>query len=164
VRDDLSFEIFAYPGTLTIRPMALAGLAIRSVRLNGRDVTRAFELEAGVPVTDLEVEVTATTARLTIATVNGREEPVGEREVIVFPQDETRWGFQMPGHGSSGLTDQQGRYQSPPLLAGAYYVAVIDTPEPGQNNDPEFLEALRPRAQRVDVREGETAEVKVRVR
>ena len=162
VRDDLSFELSAYPGTVVVRPITLSGVVIRSVRLNGRDVTKGFGIEAGAPITDLDVEVTSSTSRLVVTTMTTRDEAVVDRDIIVFPQDQSQWGSQMPGHGSVGRTDAQGRYQTPQLLAGAYYVAAVDPPEPGQGNDPEYLESLRARAQRITLGEKETANVQLR--
>ena len=68
----------------------------------------------------------------------------------------------MPGHGSIGRTDAQGRYQTPQLLAGAYYVAAVNPLDPGQGNDPEYLELVRARAQSITLGEGETANVQLR--
>ena len=164
VRDDLSFELSAYPGMVVVRPMVLSGLVIRAVRLHGRDVTKGFEIEAGAaPIADLEVELTSPAARLAVTVMNARNEAVVDRDVIVFPQDESQWGSQLPGHGSVGRTDQEGRYQTPQLISGAYYVAATDPLEPGQSGDPEFLESIRNRAQRVVLGDGETATLSFRL-
>lgn len=162
VHDDLTFEVFAYPGEVAIRPGTLQGLAIRSVRLNSRDVTKGFTVDAGTPISDLEVELTALTARVTVGAVNSRSEPVSGFDVIVFPQEEADWGLQMPGHVASGRTDQDGTFRTPPLVAGSYYVAAADTLELGDSADPEILAELRTRAQRVTIRDGETANVQLK--
>ena len=162
LRDDLSFELIAYPGAFAIRPMSLPGMLVRSVRLNGRDVTRGFDVEPGTPITDLEVEVTASTARLEVNVSNARGEARPDQDIVVFPQDESEWGTQMPGHASVGRTDETGHYQSSPLLPGAYYVVTSDTLEPGDSNDPDILASLRARAQRITLGERETATVQLR--
>ena len=163
LHDDLSFELTVYPGEYAIRPMAMADMVVRAVRLDGRDVTKSFRVDAGSALNDIEVEVTASTARLLVTAANARNEAVASRDVVVFPQDETQWGLQMPGHGSTGRTDDQGRYQTPPLLPGAYYVALADALEAGQAADPEFLESLRTKAQRITVGDSATANVQLRV-
>ena len=162
LRDDLSFELIAYPGTFALRALSLPGVLVRSVRLNGRDVTRGFDIEPGKPITDLEVEVTASTARLEVAVSNARGEARSDQDIVVFPQDESEWGTQMPGHASAGRTDENGQYKSSALLPGAYYVVTSDALEPGDSNDPEILASLRARAQRVTLGEGETATVQLR--
>ena len=64
---------------------------------------------------------------------------------------------------SVGRTDEQGRYQSSPMVAGGYFIADTDPIEAGQSSDPEFLESIRIRAQRLVLADGETANVQVRV-
>lgn len=163
VRDDLSFDLTVYPGEYVIRPVQLQGMVIRTVRLNGRDVTRGFQVGDGSSTGDLEVEVTSSTAQLTVAATNTRNEAVSNRDVLVFPQDETQWGTQMPGHGSTGRTNEQSQYQTPQLLPGAYYVALVDGVENGQSSDPEFLASLRTNAQRITLGTGESANLQFRV-
>jgi len=163
LHDDLSFELSVYPGEYMLRPVLLQGMVIRTVRLNGRDVTRGFQVGDGSSTADLEVEVTASTAQLTVAAANPRNEAVVNRDVVVFPQDETQWGTQMPGHASTGRTNAEGQYQTPQLLPGAYYVALVDGMENGQSADPEFLASLRSGAQRVTLGAGETANLQFRV-
>lgn len=163
LRADLTFDLTVYPGEYVIRPVLLQGMVIRSVRLNGRDVTRGFQVADAASNADLEVEVTSSTAQLTVTAANARNEAVANRDVVVFPQDEAQWGTQMPGHGSSGRTNDQGQYQSPQLLPGAYYVALVDGMENGQSADPEFLASLRTSAQRITLGTGESANVQFRV-
>lgn len=163
LRDDLSFELTVQPGEYFIRPLTLAGMVIRSVRLAGLDVTRGFRIEAGAAPNDMEVEVTSSTASLVVTAANAREEAVADRDIVVFPQDETQWGTQMPGHGSTGRTDEQGRYQSPPLLPGAYYVAATEGLEAGMSADPDILQSLRVGAQRITLGDGETANLQFRI-
>ena len=163
LHDDLSFELTVYPGEYTIRPMTLPDMVVRAVHLDGRDVTKSFHVDAGTALNDVEVEVTSSTARLVVTAANARNEGVGSRDVVIFPQDETQWGLQIAGHGSTGRTDDQGRYQTPPLLPGAYYVALPEVMEAGQASDPEFLESLRTKAQRITVGDGATANVQLRV-
>ena len=133
------------------------------MRLDGRDVTTGFDLDAGTPLTGLEVEVAAASSRVTATVLNTRGEPVADRDVVVFPQDEASWGAQVAGHSGTGSTDDRGQYQSPALVAGAYYVAATDPLEPGQAGDPEFLASVRARAQKMTLGEGETAQVQLSV-
>ena len=108
------------------------------------------------------VQLGAASARLMVTVTNARNEPVADRDVVIFAQDERDWGPSLPGHGPSGRTDDKGQYQSPQLLAGQYYAAAVDGLENGQSSDPEFLTTLRPLVTRVDVRDGETAAVPLR--
>ena len=162
---DLTFSFAVTPGLVTIRPLALPGLIIRAVRLDGREVTRGFEVAPGAALTELEVEVTASTAKLVVSATDARGEAAPDHDLIVFPQDETKWGVPMPGHSSTGRTGEQGTFETPALLPGAYYVALADDIqlELGDSNDPEVLGTLRARAQRITVGDGETATVQLRI-
>jgi hypothetical protein len=108
------------------------------------------------------VEVTASTARVGVTVANARGEATPDQDIVVFPQDESEWGAQMPGHASFGRTDETGHYQSSPLLPGAYYVVASDALEPGDSNDPDILSSLRARAQRITLGDGETATLQLR--
>ena len=161
---DFTFSIAAAPGSIVVRPVGLPGLIVRSVTLAGRDVTRGLDVPAGAPVADLEVEVTMSTARLVISTTNERGEPAQDHDVVIFSQDEREWGAQVPGHGATGRTTDKGTWETQPLLPGSYYVSLADDLqlELGDANDPEILAALRARAQRVTLGDGETATVQLR--
>lgn len=161
---DFTFQATTFPGVVAVRQLAMpTGFIISAVRLDGREVTRSFEVSAGAPPGALEVEVTASTAKLAVTVANARSEPQTDRQVMVFPEDEATWGAQLPGHGASGRTNDEGRYETPVLLPGSYYVTLADDLQPGDNNDPEVLAALRSRAQRVIVHEGDTTAVGLQV-
>ncbi len=161
---DFTFSMTAAPGPVIVRAVPLPGLIIRSVRLEGRDVTRGFVVPAGAPVVDVEVEVTMSTSKLVITATNGRGEPAPDHDVVIFSQDENEWGAPVPGHGATGRTSDKGTWETQPLLPGAYYVTLADDIqlELGDSNDPEILASLRTRAQRVTLGDGETATVQLR--
>lgn len=161
---ELTFSMQAMPGQMSIRPAALPGLILRAVRLDGRDVTRGFAVSPGAPIDRLEIEVVASTAKLTVTTTNARGDAVPDHDVLVFSQDENDWGIALPGHNATGRTNEQGTFETQPLLPGSYYVVLTDSValEPGDANDPEILAQLRTRAQRVTIGDGETATVQLR--
>lgn len=161
---DLTFSIQAMPGKAVIRPLALPGAVIKSVRVDGQDVTRGIDVPAGGAIANVEVEVTASMAKLVVSASNGRGAAAPDHDVVIFPQDENQWGVPLPGHGSTGRTNEEGTFEAANLLAGAYYVALADDIQLdiGDSNDPEILAMLRSRAQRVSVGEGETATVQLR--
>lgn len=159
---DLSFTVQALPGQVSIRPLTLPDLLVRSVRLDGRDATKGFAVSAGAFSGTLEVEVVASTSKVVVAVSNGRGETAASRDIVVFPQDESGWGVALPGHSATGQTNKDGTFETPVLVPGTYYVTLADGLEPGDANDPEILSELRTRAQRVTLRDGETATVQLR--
>lgn len=161
---DLSFELHVMPGLTALRlGNGLNGLAVQAVRWNGQEVSRGFEVQPGAPVEDVEVDIVPASARFAISVASSQGTPVGDANVLVFTQDESRWGSPLPSYGAAGRTNEQGRYESPPLVAGAYYVALTRPLDPGESNDPEFLEAIRAGASRINISDGETASITLRV-
>jgi hypothetical protein len=163
VADDLTFELFAYPGQVTIRPVSLPGLVIRGVRVNGVDAMRGFEVTGAAAPPEVEVEVSDQTGRITVSAANARGDAVPDRDIVIFPVDDDGWSMQIQGHGATGRTSEEGSFQSTPLIAGTYYVADTDPLDPGQAYDPDVLDTLRGHAQRITVGAGETVNVPILV-
>jgi hypothetical protein len=163
LHDDLTFELAVYPSPIALRVTGITGAVVKAVRVAGHDVTRGLDVEAGASIADVEIELAPATAKIVVTAVNARSEGVPEHDIVIFPQDESLWGAPLPGRAGTGVTDEQGRYQSPPLLAGSYLVADTGPLGPGESADPDVLSELRNRAQRVLVNDGETANVQVKV-
>jgi hypothetical protein len=163
LRDDFTFELSAYPGRIALRGAGLNGLLIESVRWNGTDVTRGFDLPEGVEASGFEVTLTDRTARLVATVTDAKREPSVGSDVLIFPTDETWWGPSMPGYTDQGRTDAEGRFQSLPLLPGSYFVVAVDGLETFRSSDPEFLASVHTRAQRITLAAGDTREVEIQV-
>lgn len=161
---ELTFSLQMGPGTGMIRLFGASGLLVRSVRVDGRDASRGIDVAAGATLSDVEVEVTRSTAKMVVSVVNARGAGAPEHDVVIFPQDENAWGLYLPGHGATGRTNEDGAFEATTLLPGAYYVALADDIQIdlGDSNDPEVLTQLRTRAQRVSIGDGETATVQLR--
>lgn len=159
VHEDLTFEVQAPPGRTLLRAAGLNGVAIHAIRWQGRDLTASIDVQAAVPMDDVDIEVAPATARVTVTVSTRDGAPVADRDIVIFPQDEALWEAVLPAHWSAGQTDDEGRFQSPALVAGAYYVAVTRPLEYGEATDPEFLETIRASASRLVLRDDETATV-----
>jgi hypothetical protein len=131
--------------------------------LNGRDITDGLKLTSGQDVTGLEVEVTNKIPEVSGIVTDSRGEPVHEYAAIIFPQDQQLWT--RPSERRTGMVraDQDGRFTFRTLRPGNYYVAAVETIEPGQWMDPDYLAAIRASAERVSVLEGETKTVALKL-
>jgi hypothetical protein len=163
LREDFTFELTVYPGRVSLRGTGLNGTLIESVRWNGIDVTRGFDLADAVDGGGFELTMTNRTAKVAVTVADARGQAIPGCDVVIFTADEEWWGASMPGHNSAGRTSQEGRYEAPPLLPGTYYVIAIDGLESFQAGDPAFIASLRDRAQRISVAAGETANVQARI-
>jgi sarcosine oxidase gamma subunit len=155
VRDDLTFEFKASPGPSDVRLNGPAGWMIKSVSLNGADVTNAIAFR-NEDVSGLEVELTNKVPDLSGQVTNANGDAVLDYYAIVFPQDQDLWTA--PGPGRTGMTrpDDQGRYRFRTLRPGQYYVVAVEHVQTGEWMDPAWMESLRSRAARVTLNEGDT--------
>src|SRR4029078_5186507 len=76
-----------------------------------------------------------------------RNTPVTDYTVLAFPTDEQFWNAQSR-HIMTTRPDQNGKYQLRGLPAGDYYLAAVDPEKQGEWFEPDFLEKLRPGAER----------------
>jgi len=164
VQDDLTFELKSPPGLyrLVLTPAGM-GWAIRSVRLNGADVTDAgFDIKGNEEITGLEVELTNKVTTISGLVTNARGEVLKEYSALVFAQDSTRWSGNARYQGM-GRPDQDGRFKISGLAPGDYYIIALDRLDTGEAGNPEFLERIRTKASRVSLDEGETKTVDLRI-
>jgi Carboxypeptidase regulatory-like domain len=160
---DGTFELRSAPGRMRINVIGLAGWAIRSVRLNGTDVTDAgVEFKAGEDLAGVEVEMTNKVTIVSGLVTNARGETVKDYSTIAFAQDREKWKI-TGRYQSMGRPDQDGRFKINGLPPGDYYIVALEKIEPGQFTDPEFLDAIRVRATAITLREGETRTVDLRI-
>jgi hypothetical protein len=168
VADDYTFELKAMPGLVRIVLGGgfggpLAGWTIRSVRLNGVDVTDAgVDVKPNQDISGLEVELTNKLTTISGLVTNARGEAVKDYSAVVFSQDRERWTGTSRYQGT-GRPDQDGRFKITGLPPGEYYVVAVDRLEPGESGDPDFLERVRSKATSFSLNEGETKTVDLKI-
>jgi protocatechuate 3,4-dioxygenase beta subunit len=169
VADDFTFEMKAPPGATRLTlgggfNPAPTGWSIRSVRLNGADVTDSdIDVKPNEDISGLEVELTNRLTTILGVVTNNRGEPSKDYVAIVFAQDREKWTAPLRNQ-NTGRPDQDGRFKIVGVPPGDYYIVAVDRMEPGQSSDPEFLESIRTRATPLSLLEGETKSVDLRLR
>jgi hypothetical protein len=153
-RDNWIFELQGLRGRGFIRAGSATDWKLKRVLLDGVDVTDT-PLDFDTPLDKLEVELTQ---RLTTV-AGGVSDDAGavalDATVIAFAEDAGRWG----PHSrfiQSARPDQQGRFTIKGLPPGEYVAIAVSYLEPGEERDPELLEAWRKTATRFTLSEGET--------
>jgi len=165
--DDLSFTLKAPPGVFRVSLGGFGppppGWAIKSVRVNGSDVTDAgIEFKANEDISGIEVELTNKIATVSGLVTTGGGDPVKDYTVIVFAQDKDKWSGNSRYQGI-GRPDQDGRFKTQSLPPGDYYIIAVDHVDAGQWGDPDFLESIRSRSSTFSLMEGETKTVDVKL-
>lgn len=155
VRDDWTFEARGLTGKRYFRATAPAGWYLKSVSLNGVDVTdTGVECVPGEDLSGVEIMLTRRMPSLAGGVLTSEGKAVRDYTVVVFPDDPRRWAAPTR-FIRLGRPDQTGNFLVRGLVPEDYLVAAVEYLEPGEEGDPALLEQLRSRATRVMIREGE---------
>jgi hypothetical protein len=129
--------------------------ALKAIFHNGVDVTdRSIEFVPGQAIEGLTVVLTRRLTELSGQIVGERNAPETDATVIAFAADAERWTPQTR-YIRTARPNQDGRYTLRGLPPHDYLLVAVKEVEPGQTQDPEFLEGLRQQAVRVSLTEGE---------
>jgi protocatechuate 3,4-dioxygenase beta subunit len=154
VADDWSFEVQGLRGRGFIRAATLGDWQMKSVRLEGNDVTD-MPLDFGADIEDLEIELTGRLTTVSGVVTDDRGAATVDGTIVVFADDPDKWGAQSR-FIESARPDQQGRYTVRGLPPGRYRAIAVGYLEPGEERDPELLESWREAATAFTLTEGET--------
>jgi len=164
VGDDWSFSIRNAIDPVLLRASAPQGWTLKSVLLNGQDITDTpMEFPPGQTVGGLQVVMSKKVTTVSGLVTDTRGNPALDATVVVFPSDEKLWTFQSR-FIKAARPDQDGRYRMTALPGGTdYLVVAVQRLEDGQAGDPEFLASVRESAVKLELGEGETRAVDVKL-
>ena len=164
IGDDWTFTLLNVADPIVIRTSAPQGWMLKSVFLNGQDITDIpMEFPPGQSASGVQIVMTKKIASVSGAVTDARGNPALDATVVVFPANEKLWTYQSR-FIRAARPDQDGKYRVAALPSPEQYLAVaIQGLEDGQAGDPEFLAAVRDRATKFDLGEGETKSVDVKL-
>jgi hypothetical protein len=140
-----------------------AGWILKAVLLGGKDVTDTL-LDFGTAYAGKTVEVVLTQRKGEVSGVvqNDRGQPTSDYRVVVFPEDEAQWTPFSRAFALGG-PDQQGRFTVRNLPPGRYLAAAVESIAQGDDRNPEVLSRLRGAATAIELAEGESRSVTLRL-
>jgi hypothetical protein len=156
INEDWTFQVKLRPGMTRLNVTGPpAGWAVKSIRYRGSDVTDSgIDVKPNEKITEIEVELTNRVTEVSglVATSGGVQ--AKDYWAIVFARDREKW---QPSsrYVRSTRPDQDGRFKISGLPAGDYLAVAVDFIEPGQANDPEFLDRMQNRGISLSLGEGE---------
>lgn len=164
VNDDLTFAIQIYPDTpLVLRAAGLPpGWMIRAITMNGADVTDGVTVRSDNTAT-VDVELSNRAPTTTGQATDSSGTVSKDYTVIAFPQDRDRWTSLGFGRSANARADDQGRFTIRSLIPGSYYFLAVDRLDQNQWLDPEYLDRARASATRVNLAEGDTKTLDLKV-
>ena len=147
VQPDGTFEVRSVTGVRLVRVNGLpAGTALKSVRANGMDVTDEG-LELGqADVSDVEVVVTATPAKVTGSVTDSAGTPERDYVVVAFSDDRRRWTAPLNRFVVLAKPSADGTFNVPALPAGNYLAVALRSADAGEWAEPDNLDRLRAKA------------------
>jgi hypothetical protein len=159
------FEIKGVASPCVVTTMGLPpGWTLKSVQLNGIDVSERPIEPAGKPITGFEVTFINRVTTLTGTVQDAQNQSAKEYTVVVFPEESRHW---QPPMGTRYLRrarpDQAGTFKLTGLPPARYLVVAFDSVEEGLEMDPEFLAKIQPLATRVELSEGGTQSVSLKI-
>jgi hypothetical protein len=159
-----TFEITGLSGTRIFRATTVpAGWALKSVTLNGQDVTDdPMPVRLGTETSGLELTFTNQLASLSGAVQLPKGAPASEYVVVLFSSDPTKWG-PYSRHIAVAHPDNTGRFSLKGLLPASYLAVALEWIEEGQETDPEFLERMNRHATAVALRGGENKTIELKL-
>jgi hypothetical protein len=119
---------------------------MKSVRVNGIDVIDSgLEVKAGENIDGIELEFTNQLNGLSGSVTNARGQAATDYTAVVFSQDRERWLGQTR-YFRLTRGDLNGQFKIAGLPAGDYYAIAVDSVDPNEAQDPEFLDKASIRA------------------
>jgi hypothetical protein len=145
-------------GPHLIRPNgggALRGWTLKSVTLDGRDITDTpIDVKSGQRTNNLTLTFTDRLTEVSGSVIDGQNVPVTEFTVLAFSTDSSLWRAQSR-QIMTARPDQTGTYKIRGLPAGEYFMATVDPAEQGEWFEPAYLDAHRQGATRITLSDGD---------
>jgi hypothetical protein len=161
VRDDWSFQLTGLKGRQTLRASARPPWFLKSITRGGIDITDTA-IDFADDVDNVEVLFTQRVTEVTGSVSDRRGTPIRDYVVLVFAEDRSSRGPQTR-FTQTARPDQDGRYSIRGLPPGRYLAVALDYLEQGEETDRDRLESLEGPAVRMELREGETRALDLRV-
>ncbi len=163
VAADGSFSITGVFGRSPLRLTLPDGWMVKATMYEGRDITDTpIELKSGESMSGVQVIVTDRVSSVTGDLADDKGLPLTDATILVFADDPAQWTSDTRTVRAV-RPDQVGHYQIKALPAGAYRAIALDYVEDGLWNDPEYLAALRPKAQPLTVVEAMTQSITLKL-
>ena len=150
VAADGRFEITGASGRVQL-DAAIPDLTVKSVTLDGRDVTDdALDLTGRDSVSGVVITMTDKVTAVSGQVRDRDGQPVRDYVVVLLPGDPTG-----AGRIHTLRSGANGRFEMRPLRPGRYVAAALEWIEQGQQFAPEFQQELRRGAREITVAEGQ---------
>ena len=156
ILDDGTFQIGGASGTVFFRAINAPDWMLKSVTLDGEDVTDVpYELTNGDAIDNLRIVLTDRLTDVAGGVSTERGQAVKDYVVVVQPEEPKP--AQIAGrYVQTARPDQDGRFRVRRLPPGRYVITALEALEEGRQWDPEYQPKLRDAGKRFSIKEGES--------
>jgi hypothetical protein len=161
----LSDNTFEYRGVfgrtfLSVRPRG-ANWYVKSITYRGQDLAdSAFDFGVTETFRDVEIVISGAGAMVTGRVTDDRALPIRDYTVAFIPTDRSKWTIRSRWLKIGRAMQQDGAFRVTGIVPGDYWVVAVDRLEDsevaGDLQNPEVLEALASRAQRITLGGGQS--------
>lgn len=163
LNEDWTFSITSIIGPARFRVTLPDGWAVKSIQDAARDlVDTPVELKSGETLSGVRVIVTDRVTSVTGQLLDDNAVPLVDGTIVVFASDAGKWS-EASRFIRAVRPNQQGQYRVKGLPPGEYLAVALDYVEDGLWNDPEYLASLRPRAEKLTLKEGESRAISLKL-
>jgi hypothetical protein len=141
----------------------LSGWQLKSIRVNGADVTDTGIDVGAQGVRGVEIELTNHLQQISGAVTDGGAGAVKDYVVVIFAQDRARWTAAVNRYFAIGRPRDDGQFTIRTLPPGEYYAIALGRADPSQWQDPDFLEGLSRQASTFSLAPGDTRTLDLRL-
>ncbi len=162
---DQQFEVKGVMSPCLLRAMpGQAGWRMKSVALNGADITDRPITPEGKPITGVEVVLSNRLTSLTGTVTDDHGQPSKDYVVLAWIDDKDKWQPTInQRYIRRARPDQNGTFKIEDLPPGTYRVAAFDSLDQGEELDPEFLEKAESLGKKAQLSEGGTQTVSLKI-
>ena len=133
----------------------LRGWNLKSVEINGRDVTDTpIDVRSNQKINNVVITFTDKVSEIDGSVTDAQGNAVTEYTVLAFSTNSSHWRAQSR-QIATARPDQTGMFKIRNLPSGEYYVVTVDPSEQGEWFEPAYLDQHRPGAVRVTLGEGD---------
>jgi hypothetical protein len=160
---DGTFTVAGGAGKMFVRVSTPPGWTLRSVTLDGRDITDIpIDLTPGAAIDDVHIVITDKLSNLSGHVTDARGTAVTDCVVVLLPSDLAA-GVWPQRFVRLVRPDQDGQFRVRGMPAGRYTATALESIEPGRQFVPEYQEELRRQGKALSIREGETVTIDLKL-
>jgi protocatechuate 3,4-dioxygenase beta subunit len=153
VAEDGTFLIRGVTGPTIFRPITPPAWTLKSVTLDGADITDT-PIDAAGDIDDVRIVLTDRLTDVSGSVKDDRGRPVADYVVVVVPE-EAREGMAATRHTRTGRPDQSGVFRVRGLPPGRYAAIAVEGIEGGGEWDPQFQTRARTSGRAFTLTEGQ---------